>query len=259
MTEYPLTHKQVLSLRWRDELNRILNDTGYPTNGERVFLTCFLHDKCNWSELGIIELILKYAKWADLDPRKTTRQVNQICEKKSRYGSLRSATTYAQFQSSKSMDCVGTCTEETQQANIYKKVVETRRCCADVNDVETKNLFAAAFQVSTGNPDFDQETTMSRDLRVKAPPQTVRTIATINDGGRFYRICEKEGSYGGFFSLESGWLTDIEHNGEQLKVPSRSDKYFTLPNSDDTMKGIIAALQQLVQPVEEPITSKKKK
>lgn len=264
MTEYPITHKQVLSLRWRDELNRILNDTGQPSNGERLFLTCFLHDKCNWTETGIIELILKYAKWSDLDAKKTIRNVNDICEKKNLGYDLRTGTKFHQYQSSKCTDQVGTCKSETQQAtSLYKKVVETRLRRSN-DDVESKfSSFSAAFQVSTNSPEtLEQDTNnMSRDLRSGAapvPPATVRTIATINDGDRFYRICEKEGQYGGFFSLEAGWLSDIEYEGKQLKVPGRADKYFTLPNEEDTMKGLIAGLQQLLPAVEEPVKQKKK-
>lgn len=261
MTEYPLTHKQVLSLRWRDELNRILLDPGQPSNGERVFLTCFLHDKCNWNETGIIELILKYAKWSDLDAKRTIRNVNEICEKKIMSQDLRSGSKFSQLHGSKCADSVGTCTSETQQAtSLYKKVVETR--LRRSYDVKSNLLSPSEFQVSMDSDALEQDTTMSRDLRSgasAAPPSTIRTIATINDGDRFYRICEKEGQYGGFFSLEAGWLSDVEYEGKQLKVPGRADKYFTLPNEEETMKGLISALQQLLPPAEVEVTTKKKK
>jgi len=259
MSEYPLTSKQVLSLRWRDELNRILNSSN-PSNGERLFLACFLRDRCNWNEYGIVELIEKYAKWANLNYLETVTNVNRIFEKRERFPNFKSATVLNKIQGSGNMDNVETWTQETQPGQTEKKLVETtRRCCDVVRNVENNNLLSpVGFQVSTDYQLPEQETTMSRDIRAKAPPQTVRTITTLTDGDRFYRICEKEGSFGGFFSLESGWISDVEYEGKQLKVPGRSDKYFTLPNQEDTIQGIISGLQQLLSPVEVEVTKKKK-
>jgi len=258
--DYPLTQKQVLSLKYRKDLNTILNDAD-PTNGQRLFLVCFLRDKCNWDEYSVIELILKHAKWRNLDSNKTTRHVNQIFEKKTRFKDLRSGSKNSLLHGSKCTDSVETCTSETQQATaIYKKVVETR--LRRFYNVESgSSASSAEFQVSTSSGALEQEeTTMSNDLRsnVRAPPQTLRNIATINSGDRYYRIAEKEGQFGGFFSLESGWLSEVEYEGKQLKVPGRAEKYFTLPSDKETMEQLIAGLQQLLPPVEVQVAHKKK-
>jgi len=244
MSEYPISNKIVKSLRYRDELNRILNTTGKPTNGERLFLACFLKDQCGWEETAISLLICEKAKWSDLDPATTNRNVDRIFVRHTKYQSSR-ATRYPN----------GTTRRETQQgAEVFKNEVETGRCCDQTTTTLKKTSVTIGFQVSTGYRDPEQETNMEQQ---KQAPVTIRTVVNIHNGSKFYRIAEKEGQYGSFYSLESGWINDAEYEGKQIKVSGRPEKFFSLPAEPDTLKQLIAGLQQLL-PAEEPVKQKKK-
>lgn len=217
MSEYPITFQQIKSLKWRNELNRILLDFK-PTNGERVFLACFLKDKCNFSEIETTELILKYAKWTNLDPKKTTRHVNMIYEK---------------FQGSKYPVPNETHTRETHRGqNVNKTYGETNGgATAIVYDYEKSGVASHVFRVSPMHGIPEQETNMSQNYRDERgpPPETIRSYPPVVCGSRYFRIVEKEGNRGPFYSLESGWMNDTEYEGKTIVVPTRADKYFTLP------------------------------
>lgn len=249
MTEYPIGSKVVKSLKYRDMLNEIMLSTA-PDDTRKTWLVCFLRDQCGWEESSIELLICEKANWTNNkisgthrpDPKETNRQVQRIFDNCHKYQSSKSQRIQMERY-----------TEDTQRGKKnFNGEVETVTFGDDTTN--KKNLSPLGYRVSNGYGGLEQELHKQMPTQ-NEPPQTIRTVANIHNGSKFYRIVEKEGQYGSFYSLESGWINDAEYEGKQIRVSGRPEKFFTLPNDTDTLKKIVDGIQQLIP--EEPAKKKK--
>lgn len=208
----------IKNLKWRTELNRILNKPD-AQDQERLFLVCFLVKKVGWDELRIIKHILYYARWSDLNEKITTRQVNIICEK------LRDGRLGSGIKTS-----IETHTRETHSKESYTKIETSPN-----GDMQTIFSPSSEFRVSNM---VEEEV---------IPIKEVREITKINNGNRWYKISEKQGQYGNFYSIDSGKLIEVTlEDGKTALGNGSADKFFSLPNEPKTLKQLINGLEKLL-------------
>lgn len=213
------TENTIKNLKWRTELNRILNNPD-AQDQERLFLVCFLRDKLGWDEFRIIKHIMYYARWSDLNEKITTRQVNTIFEGKES-GRLRSG-----FKTS-----IETYERETQHKESYTKI-ETSPYG---DNLQTMIFPSTEFRVSKM---IDEGVIEIREIR---------EIAKINNGNRWYKISEKQGQYGNFYSIDTGKLIEVTlEDGKKALGNGQPDKFFSLPSEPKTIKELINGLEKLL-------------
>jgi hypothetical protein len=214
------TENTIKNLKWRNELNRILNKPD-AQDQERLFFVCFLRDKLGWDENKVIRHIMYYAKWSDLNEEITTRQVNIIFERKES-GLLRSG-----FKTS-----IETYERETQHKERFSKI-ET----SPYGDMQTNFFPSSEFRVSS----------IEEEVR---PIEEIKVLAKINDGNRWYKISEKQGQYGNFFSIDSGKLIEVRlDDGKTALGNGSADKFFSLPKEPKTLRELINGLEKLIPDV----------
>ena len=212
----------IKNLKWRKELNRIICKPN-AQDQERLFLVCFLRDKLGWDEYKIIEFIMYYAQWSDLNKKITTRQVNIIFEGKES-GRLRSG-----FKDT----FIETYRKETQYKERFSKI-ET----SPYGDLQTNFSPSSEFRVSIKGKEKE-----GYEI------QEIRVIAKINDGNRWYKISEKQGQYGNFFSIDSGKLIEVTmEDGKTALGNGKPDKFFSLPK-EKTLQELINGLEKLLPEV----------
>ena len=210
----------IKNLKWRTELNRIINDSK-AQDQERLFLVSFMRDKLGWDESKIVKFILYYARWEDLDKNITTRQVNIIFEGKES-GRLSSGSG---FKTS-----IETHTRETQGGKSYIKF-ETS---PNGDDLQTRILPSSEFRVSIKEEEV-------------IPIEEKRVITKVNDGNRWYKISEKQGQYGNFYSIDTGKLIEVTmDDGKTAFGSGKADKFFSLPTEPKVLNGLIDGLKKLL-------------
>ena len=217
----------VKNLKWRSELNRIINDSE-AQDQERLFLVSFLRDKLGWDESKVVKFILYYARWGDLDKTITTRQVNMIFEGKES-GRLGSGSS-------------------------FKASIETHRRETQGGKSSIK------FETSSDDDTLQRRILPSSEFRVSIKEEEViqieekRVITKVNDGNRWYKISEKQGQYGNFFSIDTGKLIEVTmDDGKTAFGSGRADKFFSLPTEPKVINELINGLKQLL-----PSEAKKK-
>jgi len=247
----PKSAYYIKNLQWCHELNRILSNP-YAKDNERLFLVCFLRDKLGWNEVKVIRFLEFYNKWENLNFDITTRQVNIIFEKRAdgrlKGYTVRSKASYHSWFLSE------TRTEETQrQKNMPSPTgegqIETVPTAPQQNNANLH--FGAEFGVSFR----DRRTTEMEGM----PMEEVKVFAKINNGNRWFKVSEKSGQFGNFYSIDSGQLMDVTtDDGKQVLGYGKPDRFFSLPKEPKTLKELINGLEQLLPELtEQPLTKKK--
>ena len=254
----PKSYTFIRSPKWRMELNRIINNS-CPTNSERLFLVCFLHDQLNWDSIAINNFIQHYNKWntnnkhgrGKFNRDITTRQVNMICQRIDS-GELGIGFSNKAYTSSY---CGETQEEKTQQG--IKNKFETCPMGSEVNNAN--NIFAPLCFNNVSNNELG--TTEKEGIDI----QEVKVFAKVNNGNRWYKIAEKTGQYGNFISIDSGQLLEVtmDDNSTQLGY-GKADRFFSLPSETKVLQQLIEGLTQILPKQPElaktdlPKTTKKK-
>lgn len=247
-----LTQKEVHNTKWRNELNRILLKPN-AQDQERLFFVCFCYNTLNWNELTITECIKEFNKWNDFNIKTTVRNVNIICEK-IQEGKL--GTIQASYSSSK---CSETTTEETHRE---------QKCCFNepesetapservfLNRSKTINFFASEFQVS-------HKSVRTNEKEVKDMPkftkiQELEQLGKFDDGSRWYKVSLKKGTYGEFFSVDTGPIMPCQTAQGEVMGYAPADRYLSLPSDRDALNNLITALNKALDMY--PDGNKKKK
>lgn len=248
----------IQSPKWRIELNRIINDP-CPTDKERLFLVCFLFEKLKWDEYRIQHFIEHYNKWntnnihgrGKYDSHITNRQVNIICEK-IRTGQLGSGSQ----ASYNSWSCSETHEKRNSDKGNFNKV-ETSPSVT-MQNANMKNCPCSEFHVSTK----DERTRLLESETEVVLIEEVKTYAKINNGNRWYKVSQKKGQFGDFYSIDSGQLLEVTTDDGSTQLGyGKPDRFFSLPKEPEVLSQLIDGLNQLLPektPLEKAASNKKK-
>ena len=220
-----------------------------------MFLVCFLHDKLGWDEVKIVKFLDYYRpKWDDYDIKVTTRQVNIIFEK-IKDGKLGCHSLQSSYSSCSHVE---TRHRETQREISFGELLRQ----LDHKD-ETAPLVHT--QKIANCPEFRVSSRVERinEQEVK-PIEEKKVFAKVNNGNRWYKVAEKEGQFGAFYSIDSGQLLEVTTDDGNTQLGyGKVDRFFSLPKEPGTLKELIEGLQKLLpQPatlVKQDTTIKNKK
>lgn len=243
----PKSYVFIRSPRWRSELNRIINHP-CPSDEERLFLVCFLYQQLNWVESSIIRFIHHYNKWNEnnshgrgrYNSEITTRQVNIICER------IRSGELGVGFNCTSSLG--ETHERETQTWGSLRKFETSAAHSKSKNENSPHGEF---FGVSP-NVQINEKEVI--DIEEK------QVFAKVNDGNRWYKVSEKTGQYGNFYSIDSGQLMEVTmENGSTQLGYGKPDRFFSLPKEPDILQQLIEGLMKVPGATKTVNVDKKKK
>jgi len=238
----------IKSNKWRNELNRIIEDPN-ARDPERLFLVCFMKDKLNWDEFGVVQYLQEFAQWENLDFKITTRQVNIIFEKKNNGRLSGSKTKGSKFYGSQISD--ETQTKETQRRkNDFSKTDETVAVATE-RKVE-KMLYRSEFLVSSTKTRRREQnkkevnSEMAKGNR-SSRPKELKIFSQANNDDKWIKTTKKEGDYGIFYSLDSGPMIKVTlTNGNEGVGFGWAKNYIGLPEDVDMLRSIIDGINGVI-------------
>jgi hypothetical protein len=212
---------EIKNLKFRTILNRILLSPN-PDDSKRLFLVSFCRDTLGWNEEQIVRKINYYNKWANYRYEITVRQVNLIFERKAD-GRLKDFRSKAYGLT------------ETHHKERFSK----GETSATHSNCKNENFSPLEFQlVSISHKDNDKGVI---DIEEK------QVFARVNNGNRWYKVSEKTGQYGNFYSLDSGQLLEVTTDDGSTQIGyGKADRFFSLPKEPEILQKLIDGLQQIM-------------
>lgn len=215
----------IKNLDHRNEIVRILKNPD-AQDQERLWLVSFLRDKVGLNELQICDLIKEENRWLDYKVETTAYNVNRIFERKAE-GFLPSGS---QAHS-----------KETQ-------------CGGKVKEGGSRNLCGFAANMQRRVAGFHNQRKQENDQPKGAKAmKELKTFAKVENGTRYYKLSQKEGDFGKFYSLDSGEIVETLDNQRAL---ARPDRFFSLPKDKEILKTLAEGLNEIAKETTGPSPKK---